>query len=163
MVLFNHDNLNTGLLYAFFSLCDTSLSLGEDAKAILKNLPFLNTAVKPNIHLAMLIARESTPCPFLFASDELRPAFSTALNEAGKRWARGKGLMQTAVRGGGQHDQALLDAAERQEVGGGDRRGADERSLREEGDRGPHAAVHGGLGRCRGVRRREWRIWRAWR
>lgn len=85
MVLFNHSSWNTSLLYAFFSLCDTSLTLDTNAKAILKNLPFLSTAVKPNIHLAMLIAWESTPCPFLFASDALRPAFSTALNAAGKR------------------------------------------------------------------------------
>lgn len=85
MVLFNHSSLDTSLLCAFFSLCDTSLTLDSSAKAILKNLPFLSTAVKPNIHLAMLIARESTPCPFLFASDALRPAFSTALNAAGKR------------------------------------------------------------------------------
>lgn len=107
MVLFNHSSLNTSVLCAFFSLCDTSLTLDANAKAILKNLPFLSTAVKPNIRLAMLIAREPASCPFLFASDALRPAFSTALNAAGKRWARRKGLMQTAVRDRGQHGQSV--------------------------------------------------------
>lgn len=85
MVLFNHNTSSNYILKSVFSLCDTSLTLDDNAKTILKNLAFLSTAVKPNIHLAMLIAMDSMPCPFLFASDVLRPAFSSALSEAEKR------------------------------------------------------------------------------
>lgn len=144
MVLFNHFATSNSILQTVLSVCDTSLTLSDSTKELLKTFAFLGTAVKPDIRLSTLVESTASAIPFLFAPDAVLPPFTSVLHAAGKRWALRRGLRQAALRDGAEHGEAVPAVPVRDDGRRGERPGLGGQSGEGEAGRRHAAAADGG-------------------